>query len=114
VLAVGYVQLLRVVPSQVLPHVPEPAQFFRDAWGAPTTAVQVPTSPPTSQASHWPLQALLQHTPSTQKPEPHSAALLQVSPGVFTPTHAPLTHTSPLAHWLAPVHWVRHAVAPQA
>src|SRR5262245_37236328 len=48
--------------------------------GLPTTGLQVPTEPVTSQAWHWPPQATSQHTPSTQNPEPHSALDPQAMP----------------------------------
>jgi hypothetical protein len=75
----------------------------------------VPTLPVTSHDSHWPPQALLQHTPSTQESDEHSVAEPHASPlglrGVHTPaaqnspfaqlvsmTHSSLSHTVPL-HW---------------
>ena len=48
------------------------------ARGAPMTAEQVPTLPLTSQASHCPLHARSQQTPSVQKPEWQSAAVTQL------------------------------------
>ena len=35
------------------------------------TGEHVPNTPTRLQAAHCPVQALLQHTPSTQKPETH-------------------------------------------
>ena len=51
--------------------------------------VQPPTSPATLQASHVPLHAPLQHTPSTQKPEAQSAPWEQVRPLPFGPAQFP-------------------------
>jgi hypothetical protein len=38
------------------------------------------------QASHAPLQALLQQTPSTQLPDEHSPVVVQLAPLLFLPT----------------------------
>ena len=60
------------MPLQVPPHdEPSLAQAWRTPWGAPLTAVQVPSLPVTSQASHCPSQAVLQQSPSTQLPLAH-------------------------------------------
>jgi hypothetical protein len=70
------VQLAVLVPSQRAPQVvpaPLPPHAERAPCGMPSTAVHLPTLPPTSQAWHCPPHALSQHTPSTQLPEPHSA-----------------------------------------
>ncbi len=42
--------------------------------------MQIPIDPLTSQASHWPVQALSQQTPSTQLPLAHSPAPEQLCP----------------------------------
>jgi hypothetical protein len=55
--------------------------------GAPTTAVHVPEDPTPSQASHCPVQARSQQTPSTQASEPHSALVVHDVPGSFA--HVP-------------------------
>lgn len=72
------------------PHAGSPPHNARAGWalrcGAPVTALQVPIDPLTSHASHWPAQAVLQHTPSTQLPLAHSAELEQVCP-FGRPTH---------------------------
>jgi hypothetical protein len=55
------------VPSQAPAHSePSLAQAGRAPCGVPATATQVPALPATSQAWHWPLQAVSQQTPSTQ------------------------------------------------
>src|SRR5689334_9038922 len=59
------------------------------------TAEHTPSLPATSHASHWPPHAELQHTPSTQKPEPHSDAVLHDSPACFRGTHTPPEQYSP-------------------
>jgi hypothetical protein len=63
----GTSQASRFWPSQVPSH-PDlsPGQAARGETGVPVTAEQVPTEPASAQASHWPLQAKLQHTPSVQ------------------------------------------------
>jgi hypothetical protein len=50
---------------------------------------QVPTEPELSQASHWPSQAVLQHTPSTQLPDAHSAVIVHAPPLGWRGTHMP-------------------------
>jgi hypothetical protein len=58
--------------NPVLPHT---GPVVQRASAPPTfTAAQVPLAAPVralEQAMHVPVQALLQHTPSTQAPEPH-------------------------------------------
>jgi hypothetical protein len=72
----GYVHAAGWTPSQRPPQaVPSVAQALRVPCGVPVAVEQVPTLPATSHASHWPVQARLQQTPSTH---------------------------SPLAHWLSP------------
>lgn len=75
----------------MIPHVvpmPVPSQIGLPPCGAPMTAVQRPSLPRTSQAAHCPVQEESQQRPSTQYPEPHSAALAQVVPRSFA--HTPL------------------------
>jgi hypothetical protein len=75
-----------LVPSQVPPQSePLPAQVGRRPCGSPeVSVVQLPTWPATSQAWHWPLQAVAQQTPSVQTPLPHSSLELQRMPLIFT------------------------------
>lgn len=118
----GDPQAIRFEPSQLALQVPVPVQVVREACGAPTTGMHVPALPPTSQASHWPAQGALQQTPSTQLPEPHSAAAPQLLPFALLQVPAPFAlHLSkphedtwqqtpstqlPLAHWPAEVQTV--------
>jgi hypothetical protein len=44
---------------------------------------QVPALPERAHDMQVPVQALLQQTPCWQKPEAHSAAVVQAVPGVF-------------------------------
>jgi len=68
VLVPGYVQAVRLVPLQVPPQVgPLDMQACRVPCGAKVTGEHVPDTPFTSQASHWPVQAVLQQYPSTQR-----------------------------------------------
>lgn len=48
--------------------------------GLPMTGAHAPSAPATLHASHCPVQAELQQTPSTQNPEAHSLALLHDAP----------------------------------
>jgi hypothetical protein len=84
------VQAAVFVPSHAPPQSePSLLHAVRDPWGAPATATQVPTLPATSQAWHWPLQLVLQQTPSTQLPLPHWLAAVQAPPLPFFGTQAP-------------------------
>jgi hypothetical protein len=56
------------VPSQKPSQpVPSPMHVSRGATGLPLTAEHVPALFGRLQASHWPVQSSLQHTPSAQK-----------------------------------------------
>jgi hypothetical protein len=68
-------------PSQVPPQlVPAPLHAGWLARGVPVTALQVPFFPVSPHASHGPLHAELQQTPSTQLPERHIEVPVQVAP----------------------------------
>ena len=69
-----------MVPSQVPPQVPEPAQAVCPLRGAPLTATQVPGPEDSAQASQAPAQAVLQQTPSAQKPLTHWLAAVHACP----------------------------------
>jgi hypothetical protein len=66
-------------PLQALPS---DSQGGRAPCGWPWfgTGAHVPTEPGTSQAWHWPVQAALQHTPSTHRPDRHWFAASQPAP----------------------------------
>ena len=61
-----------------------PEHTYGEHVGAPAapapTMLQVPSAPVTSQRSHAPAHAVLQHSPSTQWPETHWLVPLQVWP----------------------------------
>jgi hypothetical protein len=66
-LASGYAQAELFTPSQAPAHAePVPAHAVRAPCGAPAIGAHVPGLAVESQASHWPVQVVLQHTPSTQ------------------------------------------------
>jgi hypothetical protein len=70
--AAGYAHAFECTPSHVPPHtVPSLRQSVRALRGVPATGVHVPALPGSAHASHWPLQAFWQQTPSTQNPVPH-------------------------------------------
>jgi hypothetical protein len=69
---------------------PSLAQVGRAPCGAPATGEQVPGLAGSSQASHWPAQAALQQTPSTQRPETHSLVCVQVVPLLRLNSQLPL------------------------
>jgi hypothetical protein len=60
--------------------------------------VQAPLELARLQRSQLPLQAWLQHTPSAQKPDAHSALEPHIAPGTLSVTHAPLSQNRPDAH----------------
>jgi hypothetical protein len=78
----GKVQVLPSEPSHWAWQAPVPPQGVRGLSGLPLMALHLPTEPASSHDSHWPSQALSQHTPSTQYPVEHSAADLQVAGAV--------------------------------
>ena len=110
--SLGKVHAARFIPSQVPAHTPDPPHARRPAWGAPVTGEHVPSEPGTSHASHCPLQAVLQHTPSTQLPDAHWALVVQPMPAGMRVTQVPDWHRRPVAQSVSDVHIVRHAVAP--
>jgi hypothetical protein len=89
---VGYVQAVRVAAVHEPVHRDKPpAQAGRLPCGGPeVTAEQTPGLPVTSQASHCPPHALLQHKPSTQMPELHSTFPPQPVPFAFLATQVPI------------------------
>jgi hypothetical protein len=88
--APGYEQLSRSAPSHRPPHALWSVAHRRRApCGAPSTAEHTPSAPATSQASHWPPQERSQQTPSTQKPDAHSADVLHDEPGASRGTQTP-------------------------
>jgi hypothetical protein len=74
----GSVPLHTTVP----PHAGLPGSFA----GA---GRQVPSCPARLQRSQLPVHALLQHTPSAQKPEAHSGLDAHAAPSAFSCTQAP-------------------------
>jgi hypothetical protein len=78
---VGNEHSVELVPSQVATHSPTPAQGVLPPCGGPSvTVVHVPSSPPTSHASHCPSHDPSQQTPSTQKPLVHWFSPAQGTP----------------------------------
>ena len=111
----GYApQVRRSMPLHCAWHTPVPPHAVRVLCGAPVTATQVPTVVAASHASHWPAQAVLQHTPSTQFPFEHSCAPVgQASPFAFLVMHTPPEQNEPLAQPPSFVQVVGHdAVVP--
>jgi hypothetical protein len=100
------------VPLHAPAHMPVPVHGGRLPTGAPVAGEQVPAAPPTLQAAHWLVHAELQHTPSTQKPEPHWMLLVHGVPRPSRPVHALPMQVSPATQSLGAVQVVLHAVAP--
>jgi hypothetical protein len=110
----GYAQASRREPSQAPAQlVPSLLQAGRPPRGSPRTAVQVPALPATLQASHWPAQALLQQTPSTQLPLAHWTAAPQEPPFATRGTQTPAEHQSPETQLELLAQTPRQADAPQ-
>jgi hypothetical protein len=85
-----YAQRSPTVPSQLPAQtVPSLAHAWREPTGAPTTGMQLPSLPATLHASHWPVHGSVQHTPSTQIPDAHSALVLQAVPAPFLSLQTP-------------------------
>ena len=92
VLLSGYVHALRLPDAQLPPQVPSPAQAAREPCGSPlVTAEHVPTAMATSQASHCPVQALLQQNPSTQWLFSHCPLLVHALPSGRAAVQLPST-----------------------
>jgi hypothetical protein len=77
---VGLVHVSRLTPLHVPAHEPVPVHAARGITGVPVTALHVPTRPGSAHASHCPLHAVSQHTPSTQLPERHCEPTEHVAP----------------------------------
>lgn len=70
---------VRFVPSQAPAQPVSPVHLLRLPAGAPVFATHVPVE---SHFSHWPSQAVSQHTPSTQCLVGHSSSFMQLEPDV--------------------------------
>ena len=77
------------------------------------TGEHVPAFPVTSQASHSPVHAALQHKPSTQIPETHWVPVVQAVPLLTFGTQAPLSQKLPVEQSVFAVQVVLQAVVPQ-
>jgi hypothetical protein len=90
----GIAQAAAWVPSQNPAHLSVPEHWVRFPCGLSCAAIgeQVPSFPfesGTSQASHWPSQALSQHTPSTQTPVAHCPPAEHAFPASNLGVHTP-------------------------
>ena len=79
---------------------------------APET-VQVPPVPGALHASHGPVQAASQQTPSVQKPEPHSAALPHATPSPVRTMQLPRSQRKPTLQSALDAHVASHVVDPE-
>ena len=103
--------------AQLPGQLPEPPlQTYAPQSGAPVypagRSAHVPTAPARLHASQPPAHAVLQHTPSTQEPEAHSALEEQTAPFDFGNTHAPPRQLAPAAHWEEAPQLLGHVVKP--
>jgi len=74
--------------------------------------VQVPTLPATPHASHCPLHAVSQQTPSAQLPDVHCPAEAHAAPLAFFAVHVPALQKSPAMQSASVTHVDKHAVDP--
>jgi hypothetical protein len=114
---------LQTVSTAYFAHPPEPSQtpvspqveasdFTQIARGSATpaaTGAQMPGPSVWLQVTQGPVQALLQQTPSTQKPEAHWLASLQGAAVCRLP-QLPFTHLMFAAQSLSEAHCVRQAL----
>lgn len=100
---------LALWPLQVPAHESEPVHAGR--WPACGAPVMLPQVPAVLQASHEPVQARSQQTPSAQKPFVQSLPAVQEPPGPFLATQLPLEQEYPFAQPVVPLQVVLHAVA---
>jgi hypothetical protein len=98
----------QTVSAAYLEHPPTPSQppdcpqvdaglFTQRPWGSAAPSVvgeQVPIRPDCAQLTQGPVQAVLQQTPSAQKPEAHCDPALQTAPVGLGP-QLPFTHFEP-------------------
>lgn len=96
--------LLQVRAAQVSPAPSEHA--VRAPCGGPLTAMQRPTRPSTSHASHWPSQRDSQHTPSTQNPLPHSPSAVHFVESFLkqVPSCPVIAQEEPMPQFATPQH----------
>jgi len=85
VLLPGYWQRAGSIPLHCPAHDPVPAHAVRAARGVPITGTQRPGVLLSLHASHCPVQALSQHTPSTQCPDPHCPSRPHAAPWASMP-----------------------------
>jgi len=74
--------------------------------------LQVPTAPSRLHRSHPAVQGPLQHTPSAQKPEAHSAPPLQEAPSTFFGPHVPAWQKLPALQSVSALHEARQVPVP--
>jgi hypothetical protein len=97
----------RQAPAAHMPSVPHveaawATQVFEGSGAPVATSPQVPIVPASAHDLHGPAQAVPQHTPCAQKPEPHSAALEQKAPMAFVPQEL-AAQTFGETHWASAV-----------
>jgi len=98
-----------------VPHVDAPCatQVFEGSGAPVATSPHVPIAPCSAHDLHAPAQAVEQHTPCAQKPEPHSDAVEQNAPMGFAP-HEVAVQTLGETHWASAVHRSKHRAPLQA
>ncbi len=91
-------------PEHVVLHALEPLQVNNPQLFSGSVPVgwllQVPRKPARLHATHEPVQAPLQHTPSTHWPELHSQVLVHEAPLLFFPVHVEPEQYAPGSHWV--------------
>jgi hypothetical protein len=106
-------QLSRVTPSHESAEQALPGSAAGHAGcpvcGAPVIGVQVPRVPSASHASHEPVHATLQHTPSAQWPLAHWPSAAHFCPGIPFARQRPASHHAVAAQPLSSPQVSAHA-----
>jgi hypothetical protein len=111
-----------VVPSQTaVVQTASPLPLVHAArtvpWGAPAIGTHLPfpagAAPATSHASHWPLQAVSQQTPSAHEPDAHSEPSAQTVPSFFVqvPSLPGAAHVEPDGQAFSPAGGAQHTAS---
>ena len=87
-------------------HTKPVGQAVRLPWGAPEIGPHVPAKE--SHASHWPVHALSQHTPSAQNPLKQASAEGHTLPFEALGVHVPALHHADAAQSEVVTHVVVH------
>ncbi|MES1206401.1 MAG: hypothetical protein ABUS79_10730 [Pseudomonadota bacterium] len=94
--------------TPVVPHVAAACRGQSESPNPGAKGWQLPRWPTRLQARHSPSQDELQHTPSAQKVDAHSAPVSQTAPFILGP-QLPSTHLRPLTQSASLRHFPKHS-----